>query len=434
MNVERFTNVPVAVIYYATEFDKRSSSARLKRPHMTQVKFSLGTSAVVQNNGPRVDDAPLIVLDPGLNSAEKFMHHWSLFSELQRISAELGLNSVFYGSAKEKSDNLGIIPHFTKGIYINDAEIRQWLNKPSELFSLYEGLNLARGARLLMHTACPWHMEGILQILKKRKDISVSLGLILPVRFWTKDPLLLAVVTERMQMLIDSLRCHDVFFYNETGEYKLAGNSNSLPVLFAPLSYHTLHAAEELRIKFPHANGARLKFGFFGLPKKEKGFDLLKTVIEANGISKDMEMHLYIPDSVLEKFFHLNSFKNCYVHVRESEWPDMLAAIASVDVIFCLYDPSVYKEQMSQIVSEAILLGRPLIISIGSSLQKFVHYVSPNSAIAVDYSKKGLEAALALPRRAWVNAGNQARNSSKVMAELKSGDRFVDIVFGLSAQ
>jgi hypothetical protein len=106
--------------------------------------------------------------------------------------------------------------------------------------------------------------------------------------------------------------------------------------------------------------------------------------------------------------------------------------MASVDVVLCFYDPSVYYQQMSGIAAEALLLGKPLLVTRGTSIERFLNNVAPRAAIVVDYSLNSLTSALNLPAEAWVNAGRHAKKAAGIIAELKSGQRYLETVFGFS--
>src|SRR5262249_29654963 len=115
---------------------------------------------------------PLIVIDPDLTGAAPIGHHWSTFQELRQLSLEQEIPIVFYGNTASGDLETGVRKHFDLGTYLTEAEITQWNQNKVPLNSCYQRLSLPEGCQILMHTASPWHLEGLIQLLKRRKDLT----------------------------------------------------------------------------------------------------------------------------------------------------------------------------------------------------------------------------------------------------------------------
>jgi hypothetical protein len=85
---------------------------------------------------------------------------------------------------------------------------------------------------------------------------------------------------------------------------------------------------------------------------------------------------------------------------------------------------------MSGVVTEAAALGVPIIVTNGTSLQRFLLTYSPGAAVPVSYEATSLNAALALPQSYWCEKTRSALASASVVQELKSCRRFLTIALG----
>jgi hypothetical protein len=379
--------------------------------------------------------APLLILDPELNVTFQGGHNWSFFSELEQISRENGFEVAFYGNKWSPAVPAGInsiLPFFETGYYLHESQVRKCLEFTSEIIACYEQLRVPPGSRILMHGAAPWHLEGIANLLEKRNDVRIAVGLLIPLKFWAKDEALLRAIDERLNTSLALLKRLNAFIYTETGEYHLLGRSVHFPVLLPPISQRTRDVAARFRLSREITPNRPIRFGYFGLPKPCKGFNLLCNYLNNESPKDAMEVHFFLPEQPWLKEFDAN-INRARVHINKTTNIEMLRDMASVDVVICFYDPCVYDQRMSGIVAEALLLGKPLLLTRGTSLERFVNDVAPRSAIVVDYSLASLTSALDLPAEAWVSAGRHARKAVSIVSELKSGQRYLETVFGLSA-
>jgi hypothetical protein len=377
----------------------------------------------------------LIVLDPALVN-KPIDHHWSCWQELAQIGRELKQPIFTYASHNfQLGTKDAVFPFFKTDTYLGDPAIQNWLNSPWEIRDEYKSLNIPADARVLMHTASPWHLDAIAWKLKEQRNFSISIGSILPSKFWSKDPSILITLDGRLRESFAFLREANMLLYSETGEYNYySSDSINLPMLLQPASQESLTAAIRLRQKSvpPHD---RIKFGFFGQPKKSKGFrfatDLAINLPHTQ--THGSEIHFFLPPGYEESIKSLNRPDKI---IGTSEFRSnikLLTDMASVDVILCFYDPAIYSNQMSGLVADAILLGKPVLVTAGTQLERFVNMVAPGAAIHAEYSFDGLKKAIEMSSILWQTAQQQALNSARVVSELKSGDRFFKIVFGLDA-
>ena len=378
-------------------------------------------------NGP-----PLLILDPELNPTFQGGHNWSFFSELEQISRENNLEAAFYGNKRSPEDRHRIAPFFETGCYLHEPQVRKWLEFPSEITACYEQLRVPPSSRIIVPTAAPWHLEGIVKLLDKRNDIRLAVGLLLPLEFWTRDQILLRKVGERLNVSLLALKRLNAFIYTESGEYHLLGRTVPFPVVLPPISKRTSDTAAAFREIRDSGPKRPINFGYFGLPKPSKGFDLLCDYLNNGSAKEGLKFDFFLPEQPWLKEFNpkINSAR---VRINNTTNIEMLRDMASVDVVLCFYDPCVYGRQMSGIVFDALLLGKPLLLTKGTSLERFVNDVAPGSAIAVDYSLAGLASALDLPAEAWVNATRYAQKAANIISELKSGQRYLKTVFGCDA-
>lgn len=373
----------------------------------------------------------LVYLDPDLNAGKAHLgHHWTAFSEIRKIGIENRRATIFYGSRSSLESAQDIYPVFATGNYLSESEISEWLNDPSIVRSQYRELYIPRGSTVLLHTSSPWHIDGLVSLLKRREDINCAVGLLLPLSFWTKDPRTLQKLSEVMGSLLSYLRDSHQFLYSETGSYRIGSSYINTATLIPPISSKTQNHIERLRKRKPKRVPRSLRFGYFGQPKNTKGFDRIWEAILTGVADESCRIEFFLPEDYQYFADPINSKPWCSAVLQKRGIKSYYSAIASVDVVLCFYDPEVYSDQMSGIVADALSVGKPVLVSKGSSLERFCESVSPGAAVATEYTLDGLRQGLRLPQSVWHTAEDLAKRSAAIVSLMRCGERYENIIRG----
>jgi glycosyltransferase involved in cell wall biosynthesis len=172
-----------------------------------------------------------------------------------------------------------------------------------------------------------------------------------------------------------------------------------------------------------------ITFGFFGGLFKHKGVPLILEASKRATSKSQYRVVFFVPPHQLAQIanFEFGSSGCVVVNTSPLHYDEYLAAMSSVSAVLCCYDPDFYRDQMSGVVTEAAALGVPIIVSKGTSLQRFLLTYSPGAAVTVSYDATSLEATLALPQPYWYKKRRTALVSASLVQELMSCKRFLTI-------
>src|SRR4029077_8458848 len=110
----------------------------------------------------------------------------------------------------------------------------------------------------------------------------------------------------------------------------------------------------------------RIKIGFFGAPFEDKGFEILLQLAAAAEVRSRFQIKVFLPPGQQELVEKINSGNDGIWAISESrDVPTYFQCISSVDLVYTLYSPLAYKDRMSGIVQDAILAGKPLLVTSG---------------------------------------------------------------------
>src|SRR5262249_46145213 len=133
-----------------------------------------------------------------------------------------------------------------------------------------------------------------IQLLKRRKDLTAGVGLILPLRRWHQTSPDIQWTELSMEKSIRFLLQSKHFVYNETGFYEISSRRIDIPVLLAPMSEKTLKYAMSLK-KSVKNDSEILTFGFFGSPKTAKGFETIIEAVHSTKLSQKRQIRFFVP-------------------------------------------------------------------------------------------------------------------------------------------
>ncbi|HSM69935.1 MAG TPA: hypothetical protein VK851_00190 [Anaerolineales bacterium] len=358
----------------------------------------------------------LILIDPEYLDATG--HHRSADLELGKACEELGLEFCLLDRS-----------HFGCRTYLSDIEIKEWLEQPHLILEDYARISIHPGDMVLMHTASPWHLFGLVNRIKDLRGVKIAVGLIYPVQIWSADEAVLRQLSQSVSDLVKQLSGMDAFLYTETGYLDLGTHRVELPSLVLPLSRASLSRIKSLKSNQQCDYAGKTRFGFFGQPRTEKGFDSLLSLLSQNTYS-DKEFHFFLPTAFkrleprIQSSRGSNSVATYYGAFDQDQY---FEAMASCHAVLCFYDPKYYGAQMSGIVTEAPLLGKATVISSGTEPEKFLQRYCPGTHVSVAYTHESLHNALSLPIDVWSKLSANANASESLLMAIKSARRFLQI-------
>jgi hypothetical protein len=358
----------------------------------------------------------LILIDPEYLDATG--HHRSVDLEIRKACEELGLEFCLLDRS-----------HFTCRTYLSNTEIKEWLEQPHLILEDYARISIHPGDMVLMHTASPWHLFGLANRIKDLRGVNIAVGLIYPVQIWSTDEAVLLQLSRSLSDLVRQLSGMGAFLYTETGYLDLGTHRIELPSLVLPLSNASLSRIKRLKSSQQSDSPEKTRFGFFGQPRAEKGFDGLLSLLAQNTYS-DKEFHFFLPTEYkrLEARIQGSGGNNSVAtYFGAFDHDQYFEAMAACQAVLCFYDPKYYGTQMSGIVTDAPLLGKATVISSGTEPEKFLQRYCPGTHISVAYTPESLHDALSLPIDVWSKLSSNANASESLLMEIKSARRFLQI-------
>jgi hypothetical protein len=358
----------------------------------------------------------LIVIDPEYLDATG--HHRSVDLELRTACEELDLEFCLLDRS-----------HFACRTYLSDTEIKEWLEQPQSMLEDYASISIHPGDMVLMHTASPWHLFGLANRIKDIQGVKIAVGLIYPLQIWSADEEILRHLSRSLNDLVRQLSWMGAFLYTETGYLDLGTHRLELPSLVLPLSHASLSRIKSFKSRRKSDSPEKTRFGFFGQPRAEKGFDSVLFLLTQYTYF-DKEFYFFLPkeykrlEARIQGSRGNNSVATYYGAFDHDQY---FEAMASCQVVLCFYDPKYYGTQMSGIVTDAPLLGKATVISSGTEPEKFLQRYCPGTHVSVAYTHESLHDALSLPIDAWSQLSTKANASESLLMEIKSARRFLQI-------
>jgi len=378
----------------------------------------------------------ILVLDPGLSA--RLGHNAAIAEELGlELRGRPGVELTFAGSSTlipaDFEDLTGtFLPafrldgyaHFGAGDFSDpqrNERIRTFL--ASEL----QALRPSSFDVILMPTAYPLHLQAVADSARLLGKAQFQCGLLMPASFWANDAAAFQHLATVFEAAILQLQGANCLFYTETGRFALGDASVRTPVLLPPVSAATASLMETLAQAGSNP-AEELRVGYFGSPFTSKGFNVLLETI-ARGLPPHVRIVLRLPPGHAERCATLRAQSpQVDATSRAMSNGEFLREMASVDVVFGLYDPAHYSEKMSGLIPEAICLGRPVLLSAEcTSLVAFLDQHAPGSFVSAGYDVASLGQALALPADIWRERAQRAAASAPVVRALKSASRYLTI-------
>jgi glycosyltransferase involved in cell wall biosynthesis len=188
--------------------------------------------------------------------------------------------------------------------------------------------------------------------------------------------------------------------------------------------------------KLPREKEEKLRLGFFGYSKSDKGFHLLpETAAVCREKGLDIEFFVQIQHSQWEQATikaerALRTQSNVHLIEGTLSSEDYIAATNKADVVLLPYDPVLFGLRGSGIFTESVAAGRPIIASDGTFAAESIKKGEAQGEVFAPYTAQACAGAIArlLPRLSECNTRAAAR--AEAFARSHNGEAYVDVLLG----
>jgi hypothetical protein len=289
-------------------------------------------------------------------------------------------------------------------------------------------IDFASYDRLIFHTADPIYLTALSRCLARFRG-TFYLGFTLPPSFWLRETVARRIVSLVSDLAIGSVRRKArLVLYSETGAVRFDHRAIKCHLKLGPVEsveYGSLPDPQKIEMR---DSRDPIKIGFFGAPLDDKGFRILLELAECEQIQSRFQIRIFLPPGQQELADKINAGHDVVRASSESrDVPTYFSCVSSVDLVYTLYSPLAYKDRMSGIVQDAILAGKPLLItSPCTEMRRFIDRVAPGAYVHSDYSVVGAMKSLVSAIDDVDGLLRKAKKGTETIRKLKTFEAFFD--------
>jgi hypothetical protein len=282
--------------------------------------------------------------------------------------------------------------------------------------------------KLIFHTADPVYLIALSRCLGRFSG-TLYLGFMLPPSFWLLETVRRRILSILSDLAIFSLkRKTRVVLYSETGVIQF--DHRSLKCLLKLPPVQSFANPPELTSAGSASNGnEKIKIGFFGAPFDDKGFQILLQLAEKTEVQRRFQIKIFLPPGQQELVGKINRIGDTMLATSEDrDIPTYFGCVSGVDLVYTLYSPLAYRDRMSGVVQDAILAGRPLLVTTEcTEMRRFIDQVAPGAYVQCGYSVPGAASCLAsLTADKLGDLLKQAKAGAETIRKLKTFRAFFE--------
>jgi hypothetical protein len=310
-------------------------------------------------------------------------------------------------------------------------------------FSLYD--------KIILHTADPVYLIALDRSLRRFSGL-LYLGFMLPPMFWLRSSMARKILSIASDIAIGSLRRRvRMVLYSETGAIRFDHRSLKCLLKLPPVQSVTIggtdaevestsnavgtssrssgvsmepgHEAPDERELIPTG---RMKIGFFGAALDDKGFQILLQLAADSAVRARFLIKIFLPPGQQELVEKVSSSNDAiWANSDDRDLETYFSCMSSVDLVYTLYSPDAYKDRMSGIVQDAILAGKPLVVTSScTEMRRFVDRVAPGAYAHADYSTLSAATCLSSIGDRIGSLTKQARAGAEKIRKLKTFEAY----------
>lgn len=392
----------------------------------------------------------ILVLDPGFRSLTG--HHYNINVAL--VEAAASMNAEFRILAGETCENMGKLESVTTPFFKTDLyegasqfpeswEFDSWLHVNAKFRADLKRIDpdpLAWANLILVPAVTQFHMFALAQWLRDTLEQHLELKAVIQLMFsptWTAWD---AICEAGEQMYADAFAClapyegKRVFYTSELKsscrefEHMLSSEVHVLPHagIWRPEKTRTVAASDVPTI------------GFFGVAKREKGFQLLPEIVrEIRRTLLPSDAHMIIQinhggyDALIEKADRdLRELAGPGLELRLGSMSeeDYLDAFESADIQLLPYDPLLYRGRGSGVFSEAIGYGKIVVAPRASGVGEEIAQGRGAGVLFDRHSARDVARAVEEAVRRAPELASQARRHAEQWRKAHSGQGYLAII------
>ena len=285
-------------------------------------------------------------------------------------------------------------------------------------FSLYD--------KVILHTADPVYLIALDRSLRRFGGL-LYLGFTLPPTFWLRSSLARKILSIASDIAIGSLRRRTrTVLYSEPGAIRFDHRSLKCLLRLAPVQSVAMGGIGNAAGRVPSDPSSRIKIGFFGAALDDKGFQILLQLAADSAVSARFLIKLFLPPGQQELVEKVSASKGViWANSEDRDLETYFSCMSSVDLVYTLYSPDAYKDRMSGIVQDAILAGKPLLVTSGcTEMRRFVDKVAPGAYIHASYSAPSVARRLASALETFSKLSENAGEGAERLRKLKTVEAY----------
>jgi hypothetical protein len=287
-------------------------------------------------------------------------------------------------------------------------------------FSLYD--------KVILHTADPVYLIALDRSLR-RFDGLLYLGFMLPPTFWLRSSTAGKILSIASDIAIGSLRLRTrMLLYSETGAIRFGHRSLKCLLKLAPVQTVTIGGTADAARQPPNDQTTRVQIGFFGAALDDKGFQILLQLAADAAVRSRFLIKLFLPPGQQELMDRVSAGNDAiWASSEDRDLATYFGCISSVDLVYTLYSPLAYQDRMSGIVQDALLAGKPLLVTTGcKEMRRFVERIAPGAYVHADYSVSDTVRCLAATIETMAELAERARAGAEKIRKLKTFKAYFD--------
>jgi len=283
--------------------------------------------------------------------------------------------------------------------------------------------------KLIFHTADPVYLVALGRSLRRFPGM-LYLGFMLPPTFWLRATAARKILSVASDIAVGSLKRRvRVVLYSETGAIRFDHRSRKCFLKLAPVQSVAVGGISNGSKQTLRQRDERIKIGFFGAALDDKGFQILLQLAADAAVRSRFLIKLFLPPGQQELMDRVSAGNDAiWASSEDRDLATYFGCMSSVDLVYALYSPLAYKDRMSGIVQDAMLAGKPLLVTTGcTEMRRFIEQIAPDAYVYADYSVSDTVRCLASTIETLADLSERARVGAEKIRKMKTFEAYFSV-------
>ena len=371
----------------------------------------------------------ILVLAPTLKTSSG--HDHAFCTELIRYAGDSDIR-VLASEKFQPEAELPALPFFSvdpyeyRWIHREKKEPLPWKSLLRSAIQDLQKVDFSPYDKVILHTADPVYLIALDRSLR-RFDGLLYLGFMLPPTFWLRSTMARKILSIASDIAIGALRRRmRMVLYSETGAIRFDHRSLKCLLKLPPVQSVAIGGIGTAAERVPSNQSTRIKIGFFGAALDDKGFQILLELAGDAAVRERFEIKLFLPPGQQELVEKITASDGViWANSEDRDLETYFGCVSSVDLVYTLYSPDAYKDRMSGIVQDAILAGKPLLVTSScTEMRRFIDRVAPGAYVHADYSAPSVARRLASALETFSKLSEHAGEGAERLRKLKTVEAY----------